>query len=194
MSPEPTRPATQPSPEDLRARRLSAGLARGDHACLDEFYREWYDRGLALLAAATRRDEAFRLDALHDAMLRIVRSARPVESDAALAAWTARVIYSAALDRLRADRRRADRERRRRPPAATISPPATADDRDIAELRANLARLDTQDHALLLARVVRGLTLAQAGRAAGVSQGAAHGRVRRALARLRGGRERTDDR
>ncbi len=172
---------TEPGDDGL-ARRLTGAMARGDRAALAEFYSLWFDRAYSLARTLTRRDEAFCLDAVQEAMLRVVRSVRPMRSWADLDRWMVRVLHTTALDLLRRESRRAAREARHR---------VSGEDRSaellerIEWVRARLAELPASEGWLLWLRLARGRTLEQAGAAANVSGDAAHGRIRRALSRLR---------
>jgi RNA polymerase sigma factor (sigma-70 family) len=176
-------PAGEP---DAAAKRLSAGIARGDAAALDEFYRSWFDWAYAMAARLTRRDEAFCLDVVQDAVLRAARSMKRMESHADLERWMVRVVHTTALDRLRRESRRLRRER------AGADADRAQDAAQIVELkeraawvRARLADLPAADGWLVWLRIGRGRSLADTGTAAGIGAQAAHGRVRRAVARLR---------
>ena len=171
---------------DARARRLTAGMARGDRAALAEFYRLWFDRAYAMARSLTGRDESFCLDVVQEAMLRVVRSARAMASEADVERWMTRVVHTAALDQLRRESRRAQRERARGRDRITPGADGSAQlAEQIALLRARIAALPASDGWLVWMRVARGSTLDQAGMAAGLSGDAAHGRIRRALSRLR---------
>ena len=171
---------------DARARRLTAAMARGDRAALGEFYRLWFDRAYALARSLTRRDESFCLDAVQESMLRVVRSVRAMDSEADLDRWMTRVLHTTALDLLRRESRRVIRERARESRATASAPSQGAELAErISWIRSKLAELPAADGPLLWLRLARGVTLDQAGHAAGVSGDAAHGRIRRALSRLR---------
>jgi RNA polymerase sigma factor (sigma-70 family) len=158
-------------------------MARGDRAALGEFYEQWFDWAFGLARSLTRRDESFCLDVVQEAMLRVVRRVRAMGSEADLARWLTRVVHTVALDLLRQESRRAAREGRRRPGAAPGTSPELAE--RIAWLRARLANLPAPDGWLVWLRLARGATLDQAGQAAGLTGDAAHGRIRRAVSRLR---------
>jgi RNA polymerase sigma factor (sigma-70 family) len=178
-----------PSPlPDLHAAALARAISRGDSRSLTVLYELWFDRALDLVRFRTRRDESWCLDAVHDAFLRLIRSGRSLRALATTAdldRLMARVVHTAALDRLRRDARRAARERRRRPGDES----ASASDAELADLlaalRAALDAIDAEDRSLLRLRFADGRTLESAGRLAGLTAGAAHGRIRRLLARLR---------
>lgn len=168
--------------------RLSRAVARGDREALAEFYCAWFDRCYMSARALTGRDEAFCLDVVQDAMLRVVRSIRPMRGEEELAAWMSRVVRSAALDAIRRESRRSRREQERAglPLAVSKSPRGLATDaEETGWARGVLDGLPPEDRALIAERFGRGRTLEEAGAAAGLSGGAAHGRLRRTLARLR---------
>lgn len=179
------------------ARRLSRGVARGDAAALAEFYGLWFDRCYAMARRLTRRDEAFCLDVVQEAMLRVVRSIRPMRTDAALSAWMARVVRSAGVDMLRKEARRRARERRAAEnggAGGSALALAAGVEQGAWALEA-LAALTATDRSLIGDRIGRGRTLDEAGAAAGLTGDAAHGRLRRAVAHLRSmAREAFDER
>lgn len=178
--------AESPAAPD-RAARLAAAIAEGDSDALAELYEAWFDRALAMARAATRRDEAWCLDVVQDAFVRVIRagrSLRALRTTADLDRWMARVVHTAALDLLRRESRRSAREKAR---AAPHDPAPDGNDVDerITELRGVLDRLDADDRALLRLRFVEDRTLESAGEQLSMTGGAAHGRIRRLLTRLR---------
>lgn len=170
---------------DATARRLSAGIARGDRGALDEFYRLWFGPSLEVVKRLTGRDESFCLDAVQEAMLRVVRKIKPMTAWGDVDRWMQRVLHTAALDLLRRESRRAARERRgaRESAGSPVSGPELAD--QIAWVRARLAELPAADGWLVWLRLGRGRTLKEAGAATGMSGDAAHGRIRRTVQSLR---------
>jgi RNA polymerase sigma-70 factor (ECF subfamily) len=162
---------------------LMADIERGDRDALAAFFEHWFERAMSFVARLTRRDEAFCLDVVQDAMLRVARHARRVESDDAARAWMLRVLTSCAMDHLRAEARRAKREARAGIARDAHEPGATPPS-ERAWLREAVARLDERDRRLLMERFAHGRTLASIAEAAGLTLGAAHGRIRRALAEL----------
>lgn len=161
--------------------RLCRGVRRGDRAAFTALYDAWYGRWMREARAVLGRDDALCADIVQDAFVRVIRGMPELSSEAALAAWMGRVLRSSAVDVLRRESRRRARERGR----LVREEGALSTAEDVAWMTAALATLEAEDAALLRARVVDGLTLEEAGRAAGISGDAAHGRVRRALARLR---------
>ena len=160
-----------------RARAISAG----DPAEIERFYRATFSVAMGVAARASRRDESFCLDVVHDATLRLLKGVKPTLTEEQLDLYFKRCVISATIDRLRRDTRRRARER-----ARGSTPDAShADEERIASLQAALARFDHLDHALLTSRFARGATIEEAAAAHGLSGPAAHGRLRRALERLR---------
>ncbi len=167
---------------------LTARIAVGDEQAFATFYDLWFDRLFALARRSTGRDDAFCLDAVQDCMLKVVHKLPALADDDAVAAWLVRALLRGAVDRLRADARRARREQ-------AVASARDLDDRDPAPdlldaeqrawLAARVAELPPADRALLHARFADGQTLHAAGAAAGLSGHAAHGRIRRLLLRLR---------
>jgi RNA polymerase sigma factor (sigma-70 family) len=161
--------------------KLSARIARGDREALGEFYEQWFDRMYAMARRLTGKDEAFCLDVVQEAMLRVARSMKPMATDEDVQRWMMRIVHTSALDMLRREARRA--EHHNRVPNATQ---AREDDHDeqIEWVRAQLAALPPEERRLMWLRFELGRTLASAGAAAGMTGDAAHGRIRRVLARL----------
>lgn len=187
--PRPTRPdaAAPQSRTGARAdgvRALTRAIARGDDRAFERFYNDHFEPAYAMARALTRRDESFCLDVVQDAMLKAARSMRPLDSQDDLNAWMRRVVHTAALDRLRAERRRLARERARAQDERAEQRLALADER-IAWLRAQIDDLPSEDRALLLFRFARARTIEATADAHALTPGAAHGRIRRALDRLR---------
>lgn len=167
---------------------LTPRIRAGDPDAVAAFYELWFDRLLAMARATTRRDEAFCLDVVQDTMLRVVDRMEPLASEPAVATWLARTLLRGAVDRLRAEARRARREdavAARGPTAAPASDEHALDVEQRRWLDARLAELPVPDRELLLARFHDGRTLAAVGDRFGLSGDAAHGRIRRLVLRLK---------
>ena len=178
--------------------QLTAAMARGDRAAVAAFYDRYYGLLCRLARRAVGRsrrdDEHLCLDVVHDAVLRVVRTVRPVPSEGQLVTWLRLVVRSAAYDLLRREQRRAAREaaaasvnpRDGSPSANDHSGAAGADlDEQLAWLRAELHRLDPRLVELIELLYQRRWTLAAIGARLGVSAGTVDGRLRRALAQVR---------
>ncbi|MHC4428579.1 MAG: RNA polymerase sigma factor [Planctomycetota bacterium] len=168
------------------AAHLTAAIAAGDTEAFTRFYRQWFPVLYADARRATGRDEAFCLDVVHDAMLRVIRSMRPLPTEADLRRWLRVVVRSCAYDRLRAESRRVRHERAARDARpATAATEATDLDGRLEWLRRELRDLDDRSVQLLVMRHRLGWTLARIGRVLGLAPGAVDGKLRRIVARLR---------
>lgn len=166
---------------DAQAAAWSSGVSRGDTASLDGLYRAWFDRAYATARKFTGRDEAFCLDVVQETMLRAIKGLKPLNDRRALDAWMHAAVCSACLDALRSEARRVLRERQ----SSVKEPAEQAVVTEFEALLARMAELDAPSRELLRLRFEGTRTLANTAAAAGISGGAAHGKVRRALAWLR---------
>jgi RNA polymerase sigma-70 factor (ECF subfamily) len=157
-------------------------IARGDRQAFARFYEAWFDRTYAAAKRLTGRDESFCLDVVQETMLRVIRSMRELNGAAELSVWMNRAVHSAAVDLLRKDSRRIRREAAMDTHATASA--AEADDR-IEWLLARMAELPSGDGALIAMRFGADQSLDSVGAASGMSGDAAHGRIRRAIAKLR---------
>src|SRR5512140_2716348 len=85
-------------------------MARGDEPAIESFYRRYFDLLYRHARQVSRRDESFCLDIVQEALLRIVRTIRPVATEPQLVGWLKLVVKSVAYDLLRGERRRHKRE------------------------------------------------------------------------------------
>lgn len=159
-------------------------MAAGDAAAIEAFYRSYFDQLLSMAAASLRLkryDEARCLDVVHDAMLRIVRCVRPIQTEAHLLNWCRLVVQSCSLDRLRRDQRRAKREQ------ATLRDAEDVEDvsEQIAWLDQQIAGLDPTLAKIIHLRFVEGWTLARISALLNTTTGKIDGQLRRAIQKLR---------
>jgi RNA polymerase sigma factor (sigma-70 family) len=174
--------------------QLTAAMSRGDRRAVAAFYERYFDRLVRCARGATRLArradaEDLCLDVVHDAVLRVVRTIRPVTGgEGQLVAWLNVVVKSAAYDRLRQEQRRSHREQRH------VGPPEgdsthVGNGAELAEqlawLREELGRLDPKLVELIELRYSRGWTLHAIAERLGISTGAVDGRIRRALEAMR---------
>ena len=168
---------------------LARRVAAGDEAAFASFYDAWFAPTLALARAISRRDEAFALDVVQDVMLTVARKLPPLRDEVALRAWMTRAVANAVTDHLRAEGRRrrrelaAGRERAERLDAEPWLQLVAAERQ--AWLAGVLEALPALDRDLLAARFGAATSVAAAAAARGLGEDAAHGRLRRALQRLR---------
>jgi len=171
------------SPDNLAA-NLSAGMAAGNADAIETFYCQYFDFLYQHARRATRRDEAFCLDVVQDAVIRIMRTIRRVDSEAQLRAWLGLVVRTTAYDLLKSERRREVRE-------AVLVPTgergveANTDADQLVQLRAEISRLDPLLVRMIELRFERQWTLARIAGQLGLSVGTIDGRLRRALLVLR---------
>lgn len=164
---------------DAWARRVSHEIAAGSRDALGELFAHRFDRLVALVSARTRCDESSALDCVQDAFVRVAESLPPLVSLAALDAWLAKVVLSAALDRIRNDASRLRREARTTSPRDGTPVDFTAVLAD--EIASLEARLDDEQRLLLRLRHAVGLTIRQIARHLGLGEAAAESRLRRAI-------------
>jgi len=165
-------------------REFTGAVASGDTEAFARFYRQRFGEMYADARRATGRDEAFCLDIVQDAMLRVIRSMKPVETERALRTWLRAVVQSCAYDRLRKEARQ-----RRWELQATEAGNAKSTDDGLGErlewLRGELTGLDDPQAQLLVMRYRFGWTLKRIGTVLGLKTGAVDGRLGRLIATLR---------
>jgi len=176
--------------------RITGAIAHGDSSAFGLFYDAWFPFAFNEARRYTQRDEATCLDIVQDAMLKAARSMRPLQSKADIERWLTRVVQTSALDTLRQEQRRRQREYdsadrdRHGSSAAQRAAQDHARHQWLADqiewLMQEVATISTSDQVLLHLRYALGRSLEQTGRAVGISADAAHGRLRRIIARLRG--------
>ena len=168
---------------DIRA--LTWAIAAGDQRAFTRFFNAWFDTMYAEAARVTGRDESFCLDVVQDAMMRVIRSMKPLETEHDLRRWLRVVVQSCAYDRLRGEARRRRREQTTTPPGEAASKSSHELAARLQWLEGQLRALDDRSTELLLMRLRFGWTLQQIGRAVGQTTGAVDGRLRRLVSRLR---------
>ena len=149
----------------MTARQL-AELIDSHAAALTLFARQWCDSPE---------------DAVQDAFCKLVRQSTPPDD---AVAWLFRVVRTTAIDRARADRRRAKRE------AASARPERWFAEREVEGLDAEAAisaleALPSELREVIVARLWGGMTLEQVASVAGCSLTTAHRRFEAGIAALR---------
>ncbi len=181
---------------------LIEGIGVGDTRALGEFYEEWFDRAFDLTRTITRRDESFCLDIVQDAMMKVIKKLRPglgITTRPSLDAWFSRVVHTTAIDQLRREARRRRRELAPGIRDARGAEHPSADelahlDERIKWLMGEVRRLDLEEASMVAMRYGQDRSLDSVGAEHGMTIGAAHGRIRRMLDRLRrSGKERFHD-
>lgn len=159
-------------------------MAAGDAAAIEAFYRRYFDQLLQMSANALRMkryDEARCMDIVHDAILRIVRCVKPMQTELHLLNWCRLVVKSCALDRLRREQRRARRE------LDSVRPESEESDcsEQIAWLDGQIAALDPALAKIIRLRFRDGWTLARISALLDTTTGKIDGQLRRAIDKLR---------
>jgi RNA polymerase sigma factor (sigma-70 family) len=164
--------------------RMTRAIASGDTEAFARFYEQWFDWMYGQASAAGGRDEAFCLDVVQDAMLKVMRSIKPIPDEPRLKGWLRVTVQRCAYDRLRAERRRAHREEYAAAPerAGAAEPDL---DEQIAWLRDELQQLSREDLHLLTMRHRFGWTLRQIGLRLGLRTGAVDRRLTKTVTTLR---------
>ncbi len=166
-------------------RELTAGMAAGDSRAVEVFYRRYFDIMYAFATQVTRRDESICLDVVQEAVLRVVRTVRRVESEGQFRAWLRLVTQTTALDVLKSESRRRRRESAVAVGAGNLAETEADPDDRMDWLTEQVAKLDPQIVRIIDLRFQHRWTLARIGQALGLSAGTVDGRLRRALGRLR---------
>ena len=167
---------------------ITRRIAAGDERAFAAFYEAWFAPALALARAVSRRDEAFCLDVVQDVMLVVARRLPALDGDPSLRAWMTRTDVNAVTDRVRAESRRRRRERAvaDKAPAARAEPwLELAEQERHAWLSASVAALPAVEQALVQARFGGAASVTAVADDLGITPDAAHGRLRRALDKLR---------
>ena len=170
---------------DSATEKLTRALAAGNEDAVETFHRRYFDWLYAQARRATRRDEAFCLDVVQDAMLRIIRTIRPVECDVRFRAWLKLVVQTTAWDRLRSERRRRQRELVAIVGRETLDNDEPADTEQQEWLKEQIARCDPEIARMIELRFEHRWTLARISKLLGLSIGTVDWRLRKALKDLR---------
>lgn len=80
-----------PASADVEARRIARAVARGDEAAFRELYDRYHERLFRLAAVLGHGDESLAHEVVQSTMLTAARKLKPVESEAHLWNWLARV-------------------------------------------------------------------------------------------------------
>src|SRR5947207_2305126 len=124
--------------------KLTAAMAAGDARAIEAFYRNYFQWIYRTAQKTTGRDESFCLDVVQDAMVRVIRTIRQVDSEARLFAWLRLVVQTTALDLLKAESRRRKREMAVAVGVGAGAEPANEEDDRLTWLERQIARLDPE--------------------------------------------------
>jgi RNA polymerase sigma factor (sigma-70 family) len=170
-----------------RIQHLTAAMAAGNARAVDAFYREYFDWMYGQARRVTRRDEAFCLDVVQDAVLRVMRTVKGVDDQGRFRGWLRLVVQTTAYDLLRAETRRKNREAMASGAGRTGGNQLRVDADSLALdwLREEISKLDSELVNLIELRYTQSWSLREIGKKLGLSTGAVDGRLRRAITKLK---------
>lgn len=169
---------------------ITEGIIRGNEESFRVFYEQHFDLMFVEARRLLKADENTCLDIVHDAMLKAMRSMRPIADPAALGQWARLIVRTTTIDWLRKRlRRRETGSLADEDPRAT-STEALSESRLDAEARlawidSQLQELEPSLRQMLELRYRWGWTLRRIAERFGIRTGTADGRIRRAVERLR---------
>ena len=176
-----TPPTAVVASEDAATAVLCAKIRAGDEAAVRAFYEEWFARALATARRMTGRDEAFCMDVVQDAMMKVVGKLPVLETTSAMEAWMMAAVRTSAVDRLRSEMRRVARERSR-----SVEEVGSVERQELDELATVLRGLGADEREVLELRFARGQATSVIAGLLATPTNAVQGRVRRILAKLSG--------
>lgn len=169
---------------------LTAAVASGDTDAFAVFYRDWFNVMYQQAQQVSQRDESFCLDITQDAMLRVIKSIKPMDSSDDLRRWLNVVVKTCAYDRFREQARRTARERKFETDPKSVEHYDNSEDQQntlerLHWLENELRSMDHTDAELLLMRHRFGWTLKRIGETLGLKPGAVDGKIQRLVRKLR---------
>ncbi|MEM7393164.1 MAG: sigma-70 family RNA polymerase sigma factor [Verrucomicrobiota bacterium] len=162
-------------------------IRHGNEAAFNDFYRTYAERLYRYLFTLARGRDDLARDALQEAMLRVVRYARPLPDEAAVWNWLARIGRTALVDLLRKEGRGQERERQF---LETVNADLGPSESAMAErlhviLSALLDDLPEEDRRLVEGVYFQGRSQANLARETGTTRKAIESRLARLRQRLR---------
>ena len=161
--------------------RLTRLLAAGDENAYSEFHGRYFLRLYQFLLVVARGQEQQARDALQETMLRVVRYARPFESEEVFWSWLKVLARSAARDAGRKQQRysRLLQSFALGLPFSAVEPSNREEDLLMAALDESLAELSQKDRDLIQGKYVTGNTIKELSRDAGVTEKSIESRLHR---------------
>ncbi len=177
--------STGSSAEDVSG--LTRRLAAGDEAAFTEFHCRYFARLYQFLLVVARGNEHEAREALQQTLLRVLRYARPFETEDAFWDWLKVLARSAARDAGRRQRRYFALLRAfaaREPPAQSVQAPME-EDRLRSVLAEVMEELRAEDARLVSAKYLEGATVRELASASGTTEKAVESRLLRLRRELR---------
>lgn len=138
---------------------MTAGIRAGDEVAFDAFYERYSGRMLHYLLVATRGDELLAREVHQEALLRVVRHVKPMDSDEGLWGYLALTMRSAWIDLLRARRQQKGQHHPLSVAEHVIAGPedeTLVDDRLQSALAESIQRLPESDRHLVVGHYLDG--------------------------------------
>lgn len=169
-------------------RTLTEGLTAGDETAFERFHALYFERLYHLLLAICRGQEDQAQEALQQTLLRVLRYAKPFDSETVFWCWLTNLARSAAKDGGRKRQRYRDMLERfakswLRPAEDIVAEPEPVQSLE-ALLREAVAELPSADRALVSGKYLQGATVSELAQGTGLTEKAVEarlGRLRRLL-------------
>ncbi|MFK7765844.1 MAG: RNA polymerase sigma factor [Mariniblastus sp.] len=158
-------------------------MASGDRNALATFYNFNFDVMLKEVRRCLGRDEQTCLDLVQDAMLKAIKSIKPISSEGQIIAWSRTVAKSVTYDWLRKRSRLKTTELSEAGPIGDES--HIEDSARLVWIESELKSLPPPLQKMIELRYRLGWSLNRIGAKFGLKTGAVDGRIRRAVERLR---------
>ena len=174
-------------------------MSRGDREAFREYYDQFYGLMLVESKRCTGRDEQTCLDIVHDAMLKAIRSMKPIANQRSLKTWSRLLVKSVSYDWLRREQRQRtlNRESEQIAEERNDREHGTTqhfdDQARILWIEQNLGKFPLDLQRMFAWRYRFGWTLRRIGQRMGLKPGAVDGKLRRAIEDLRNLAEREYD-
>jgi len=166
---------------------LTRGLTAGDEGAFREFHDRYFERLHRFLLVVARGNEDEAREALQQTLLRVVRYARPFESEGIFWSWLKLLARSAARDAGRKQKRyfRFLDKFALWFPAAEANPPSAEEDQLRGALAEALTELAPEERGLLEAKYLEGLTVKEIADESRLTHKAVESRLSRLRAEVR---------
>ena len=169
--------------EKLYDEWLVARSQAGDAGALDDLVRRWHPR-LVRQARALTGDGDAAWDVAQEAWMAMVRGLDRLDDPVAFPAWAFRILHGKAIDWIRKQQRRRNRDRTFEELANAPPPVSHADGKDVA-LEAALAALPAESRALLGLFYFEELSVAEIAEVLGIPPGTVKSRLYHCRRQLR---------
>lgn len=171
-----------------RIQALTQGLARGDEAAFREFFDAYFDRLLRYLLVVTGGDEHAAREALQLALVRVVRHAKPIESEEKFWSWLTVLARTARADESKKQRRWfafLEKFSRQAETESQSDDNGSADEKLRALLKHNLSALPPEERELVEQKYFMRRSVREIAAAGGTTEKAVESRLSRIRKKLK---------